>query len=155
MMTNDKKETRELTSTEILMEEARAAEKEMEALEDRDARNTRLCYERSMQQFYEYEGLDADQEEYVNDMTGFIETPMIDQTVDDNQFKDTVTMEISKIMDEISANSFVEKDTEIVENDKLNVNDNNAAVPYLDNEDEKDSKRDKKTSEKRKTYKGK
>lgn len=63
MMTNDKKETKELTSTEILMEEARAAEKEMEALQDRDARNTRLCYERSMQQFYEYEGLDADQEE--------------------------------------------------------------------------------------------
>lgn len=54
---------REKTSTELLMEESvRAAEKEKEA-QERDARNTYLCFQRNMQQFYEYEGLDANQEE--------------------------------------------------------------------------------------------
>jgi len=55
--------THEKTSTELLMEEAKKAEQEMLAAEERDARNTRLCFERNMAQFYEYEGLDPDQEE--------------------------------------------------------------------------------------------
>lgn len=89
--------------------------------------------------------LDADQDSLANDMTGFIETPIVNNQEEINDsFKDTVTMEISKIMDEISANSFVNsanenEGSEQVEED----NDINSVVentiPYLNNEDQKDA----------------
>ena len=59
----EKLEKKELTSTDILMNQAKEAEAAAQLEAERDARITRLCYERSMQQYYEYEGLDPDQEE--------------------------------------------------------------------------------------------
>ena len=59
----DKLEKKELTSTDILMSQAKEAEAAAQLEAERDAKITRLCYERSMQQYYEYEGLDPDQEE--------------------------------------------------------------------------------------------
>ena len=57
-----KEETTELDSTAKLMEEAKEAEKIANSEAERDARVTRLCYERALYQFYEEEGIDPEQE---------------------------------------------------------------------------------------------
>lgn len=60
MTTNDKE--KELTSTEILMNESTQAELVENSKEKRDAINTKLCYERALLQFYEEEGINPEEE---------------------------------------------------------------------------------------------